>query len=350
MFEWLPERIEQAYQIFQEFSLDWTFILNPPPTADEIQACEVALGVPLPPSYREFLLRYNGAYLFCTDLGETSDGSVWDNLGLIIQGTDNLVKFNQHKKEEIYLNEEWNSLIAFCDLGRIGTGDFCGLDPQQTINSDYRVLDCFHELAPAASSFAEWLVRIFDQVVVHKKYPEYWFEIESSSSFSLAEETATALNRQGLKKAHRHDYMGAIRYFDQVLQLDPNNPEAYYERGNIHIALGNFQGGIEDFTHAICSNPQSVIAYNKRGLARCELGDYEGAITDFDQALQISPRDTEIYNNRGNAHSHLGDSQGAMEDYQKATELLGEEGKIADEGDFYDDEGKLICIISTEEV
>lgn len=38
-----------------------------------------------------------------------------------------------------------------------------------------------------------------------------------------------------------------------------------------------------------------------------------------------------------------------MEDYQKATELLAEEGKIADEGDFYDDEGKLICITSTEE-
>ncbi|MHC5724876.1 MAG: tetratricopeptide repeat protein, partial [Nostoc sp.] len=105
-----------------------------------------------------------------------------------------------------------------------------------------------------------------------------------------------------------------------------------------------------DFTHAICSSSQSVIAYNKRGLARCELGDYEGAITDFDQALQISPRDAEIYNNRGNAHSHLGDRQGAMEDYQKATELLAEEGKIADEGDFYDDESKLICIISTEEV
>ncbi|MEH1779324.1 MAG: tetratricopeptide repeat protein [Nostoc sp.] len=72
-------------------------------------------------------------------------------------------------------------------------------------------------------------------------------------------------------------------------------------------------------------------------------------MTDFDQALQISPRDAEIYNNRGNAHSHLGDRQGAMEDYQKATELLAEEGKIADEGDFYDDEGKLICITSTEE-
>ncbi|WP_277128211.1 SMI1/KNR4 family protein [Chlorogloeopsis fritschii] len=64
MFEWLPERIEQAQQVFQEFSLDWTFILNPPATETEIRACEEALGVTLPPSYREFLLRHNGANFF----------------------------------------------------------------------------------------------------------------------------------------------------------------------------------------------------------------------------------------------------------------------------------------------
>jgi tetratricopeptide (TPR) repeat protein len=334
MFEWLPERIEQAQQVFQEFSLDWAFILNPPATETEIRACEEALGVTLPCSYREFLLRYNGANLFCTDSGETCDRSIWDDSGLIIYGTDNLVEFNQETKE-IYTDEEWDSLIAFCYLERIGTGDFCGLDPRQTTNSEYAVLDCFHELAPAdwrqariASSFADWLARIFDQVVLHKKYPEYWFEAESSSSFSLAEETLDALNRQGIKKAHRHDYVGAIQDFNLVLLLAPNNHEAYYERGNVYFTLGNYQRAIEDFTHVICSNPQSVIAYNKRGLVRSELGDYQGAIEDFNQALQINNRVAEIYNNRGNARSQLGDRQGAMEDYQKAAELLAEEDKI----------------------
>ncbi|RUR83517.1 tetratricopeptide repeat protein [Chlorogloeopsis fritschii PCC 9212] len=334
MFEWLPERIEQAQQVFQEFSLDWTFILNPPATETEIRACEEALGVTLPPSYREFLLRHNGANFFCTDLGETYDRSIWDDSGLIIYGTDNLVDFNQ-EKQEIYTDEEWDSLIAFCYLERIGTGDFCGLDPQQKTNLEYAVLDCFHELAPAdwrqariASSFADWLARIFDQVILHKKYPEYWFEAESSSSFSLAEETPDALNRQGIKKAHRHDYIGAIRDFNRVLLLAPNHHEAYYERGNAYFILGNYEEAIKDFTHAICFNPQSVIAYKKRGLVRSELGEYQGAIEDFNQALQISPRDAEIYNHRGNARSQLGDRQGVMEDYQKAAELLAEEEKI----------------------
>jgi cell wall assembly regulator SMI1 len=55
VFEWLPDRIEQAKIISQEFEQDWKFIFNPPATEAAIQACEVALGVPLPPSYRDFL-------------------------------------------------------------------------------------------------------------------------------------------------------------------------------------------------------------------------------------------------------------------------------------------------------
>jgi cell wall assembly regulator SMI1 len=57
VFEWLRERIEQAKIISQEFEQDWKFVLNLPATEAAIQACEGALGVPLPPSYREFLLK-----------------------------------------------------------------------------------------------------------------------------------------------------------------------------------------------------------------------------------------------------------------------------------------------------
>lgn len=355
MFEWIPERIEQANRVLQEFLLDWAFILNPPATEAEIRACELALGVPLPPSYRKFLLRWNGAYLFRDNEDDLPNGSWWDNSRIFIQGTNNLVEFSQENKQGRFTDEEWDSLIAFCYLGSIGTGDFCGLDPQQTTNSEYAVLDCFNEQDPArwrqariASSFAEWLERVFDQVVLQKKCPEYWYEAESSSSFSLAEETPSALIAQGIKKAQRHDYIGATADFDQVLLLDPKNYQAYYERGNVRFALGDYQGAIQDYNQAVHFEPEHVIAYNKRGLARAELGDYQGAISDFNQALQVSPREVEIYSNRGNVRSQLGDSQGAMEDYQKAAELLAEQEKIADQAYFYDeDEGTTLVSILT---
>jgi len=326
MFEWLPERIEQAKKVFQEFSLDWTFILNPPATEAEVQACEVAIGVALPPSYRKFLLRCNGAYLFRIEQDEPPIYSWWDDSGIVIQGTHTLLEFTQANREG-FTDEEWNSLIPFCYLGSILTGDFCALDPQQLTESEYAILDCDYELDPArwrqakiASSFAEWLARTFDKVVDHKKQPEYWYETESS--FSLAEETPSALLRQGRKKANKGDYHGAITDFNHLLLLAPKDSHAYYERGNVLFALKDYHGAIEDYTQAICFTPQNVIFYNKRGLARIELKDYHEAIDDFNQALQSNRQFAEGYKNRGNARSQLGDKQRAMEDYQKAAKLL----------------------------
>lgn len=340
MFEWLSERIEQAHKVFQEFSLDWTFILNSPATEAEIQACEVDLGVALPPSYREFLLRWNGAYLFCVEEDILPPG--WENSGLVIHGTATLLGFNQPEWEG-FTAEEWNSLVAFCYLGRVRSGDFCALDPQQTTNSEYTVLDCFHELTPAewrqariAFSFAGWLERLFNQVVDEKKLPEYWFEAESSSAFSLAEETPYALLRQGRKKADKGDHQGAIADFNQVLLLDPKDSYAYYERGNVLFALGDYQKASEDYTQAIGFTPQNVIFYNKRGLARIELKDYQGAIEDFNQALQVNSKYAETYNNRGNARFQLGDRQGAMKDYQKAAKILANQQKMANQEVVYE--------------
>ncbi|MUL38317.1 SMI1/KNR4 family protein [Gloeocapsopsis dulcis] len=173
MFEWLPERIEQAKIISQEFSLDWRFILNLPATEAEIRTCETDLGVLLPLSYREFLLRWNGASLFREE--SQLSGGVLSEIG--IKGTHELLNFNREEKVN-FTNEEWDSLILFCYLGM--SADYCGFDPSQEKNAEYAVLDCFHELEPAqwrqskiASSFIEWLEQIFEQVA-QKKHPFFW--------------------------------------------------------------------------------------------------------------------------------------------------------------------------------
>jgi len=250
-----------------------------------------------------------------------------------------LVEFTQDNRE-VY--EEWNSLIAFCYLGEVGTGDFCALDPQQLTDSEYSVLFCDHDTEPSewqqariAFSFADWLEKVFNQVVNNRKEPEYWFEPELSSSFSLslAEVTPYALLRQGRKKADKGDHQGAIADFNHILLLTPNDSHAYYERGNVTFTLGDYQKAIEDYTQAICFTPQNVIFYNKRGLARIELKDYQGAIEDFNQALQSNRQFAEGYNNRGNARSQLGDRQGAMEDYQKAAKLLAQQQRNAAQSD-----------------
>ena len=74
---------------------------------------------------------------------------------------------------------------------------------------------------------------------------------------------------------------------DEVLKLDPENAEAYYERGKAHRRLGNFQQAIEDFSEAVRLNPNHAAAYNYRGLVYKSLGQIDQAFSDMMEAATL---------------------------------------------------------------
>ncbi len=61
--------------------------------------------------------------------------------------------------------------------------------------------------------------------------------------------------------------------------------EAYYNRGNTHATLNEYDRAIADYTQAISIEPKLVEAYNKRGLAYHSIGLYEEALADYTQAI-----------------------------------------------------------------
>ncbi len=73
--------------------------------------------------------------------------------------------------------------------------------------------------------------------------------------------------------------------------------EAYYNRGIVHLNLGNEQAAIEDYTQAIRLDPNHADAYNSRANIYRQLGNKEEAIADFHQAadLYLGKGDMENY-------------------------------------------------------
>ena len=119
----------------------------------------------------------------------------------------------------------------------------------------------------------------------------------------------------------RGEYRQAIENYDGAIELDPQNPVFYNNRGTTKAALGEFQGAIADLDKAIILDPQYAAAYNNRGGAKNALGDHQGAIMDFGRAIDLDPEDAGPYNNRGVAKIGLDDRKGAIADYHTSIEL-----------------------------
>ncbi|MBV8885475.1 MAG: tetratricopeptide repeat protein [Chroococcidiopsidaceae cyanobacterium CP_BM_RX_35] len=83
------------------------------------------------------------------------------------------------------------------------------------------------------------------------------------------------------------DYQGAVAAYNQVLQLDNNDADAYVNRGIARFQLGDRRGAIEDFTQALHLNPADAEAYNQRGGVYLIMGDKHKAKADFQQATKI---------------------------------------------------------------
>jgi len=75
---------------------------------------------------------------------------------------------------------------------------------------------------------------------------------------------------------------------------------------------GDLAGAIADYTNAIEINPQDADAYNNRGNVRKRQGDLVGAVKDFDAAIAAEPESPSAYVNRGVVKKVRGDIDDAI--------------------------------------
>jgi tetratricopeptide (TPR) repeat protein len=129
------------------------------------------------------------------------------------------------------------------------------------------------------------------------------------------------LLKQGDQRFNQGDYQQALRDYKAAIQLDPNNPEAYFKSGIVQRRLNHPKEAIANYTTALRLNPRFADAYNNRGLVKRQLSDPQGALADFTQALRVNSQHAQAYNNRGTTHSDLGNLKVALADYTQALRL-----------------------------
>jgi len=115
--------------------------------------------------------------------------------------------------------------------------------------------------------------------------------------------------------------MKTIADYDREILQDPNDAEAYNNRGITHRNNGNYEQAISDLTKSIEINPNNIEPYYNRGLAYMNIEEVSKAFDDYDKVIQLDPKNAEAFAKRGLINSELGKIQEAINDFEEFLRL-----------------------------
>ena len=117
------------------------------------------------------------------------------------------------------------------------------------------------------------------------------------------------------------DVAGAIQDYSKSVALNPKNPRAFNNRGNIYSAGGKYREALEDYNAALKFDSTLTEAFNNRGAIKAIFGDLNGALADINKAIMLKPESKDAYRNRGLVRLQLHDLNLARDDWRKAAAL-----------------------------
>ena len=132
---------------------------------------------------------------------------------------------------------------------------------------------------------------------------------------------ATQRIKDGWSFISKKDYTSALECFNEAIQLDGRNSNAYIGRGAVYHYKQDYDRAIDDYSHAISIDPKNSNAYSNRAITYEYMGKYDKSIADWNKFLQMEPNHFDAYNNRGYVYYSKGDYDRAIEDETKSLSL-----------------------------
>jgi tetratricopeptide (TPR) repeat protein len=80
-----------------------------------------------------------------------------------------------------------------------------------------------------------------------------------------------------------------IGSLSEVVNRNPNDPQAYNTRGAAYARIGRYSDAISDFAKAVQIDPNNAAALTNRGLALRQSGRNDAALADFNRATTVNP-------------------------------------------------------------
>jgi len=146
------------------------------------------------------------------------------------------------------------------------------------------------------------------------------------TQFGFTAEPDTALLR-GNFYYNQGKYDEALRLYNYVLELLPDNFQALANRGITYEKLGEHPKALDDYNNAFTINPNDAVILNNRSIIYMKLYKYPEAQADLEKLLKLKPNDPQAIYNLACLSSLTGKKDDAFLYLEKA---IGYDGKYCE--------------------
>jgi len=108
-----------------------------------------------------------------------------------------------------------------------------------------------------------------------------WYEVDDPKVIEYFEKGIQAMNLK--------NYPLAIRFFNNLIEEDPNFAEGWNKRATVHFMMGNFDQSMQDIIKTLELEPRHFGALDGMGLIFIHQGQFKQAIDVYDKMLEIFP-------------------------------------------------------------
>ena len=240
-------------------------------------------------------------------------------------------------REDIFKHLADSDILLYLVSAASLASENCNKELAEAVSSNVRIIpiileDCdwqnhqlsdFQALPDKGNPISKWQPEGWQNVVdgIRKIVDKMQSQVDSPSETSEKVLPAELALQQGNVCMMLGQIEMAIEAYSRVIELNPNNPNAYNNRGVAYSAKGEYDCAIADYTKAIELNPDYAVAYNNRGGVYYLKEEYESAIVDFTKATELNPDYAVAYNNRGVAYYLKKEYKSAIVDFTRAIEL-----------------------------
>jgi tetratricopeptide (TPR) repeat protein len=113
----------------------------------------------------------------------------------------------------------------------------------------------------------------------------------------------------------------ANKYYDNAIDLRPNEADIWNNKGNALFNLGRYNESVQAYENAIRLDPRNADIWNNIGIALAFQDKYDESIRALNNSIEIEPRNFESWNNKGNALIYLRKENEALDAYEEAIRL-----------------------------